>query len=62
MYNRGKLCGKKLRGTRDVIQQYISDQLLLDNKSGFRIRAYMFVSSFDPLVAFYHQGSLILNP
>lgn len=61
LYKRGQMCGKKMRRTRDVIQKYIQDQYLVDDKYRFRIRAYLFVASADPLVAFYHDGNVLLK-
>ena len=61
LYKRGLMCGKRIGKTRDIIQKYISDTLLFQNKYNFNLRAYLFVSSFDPLVAFYHDGEVILR-
>jgi len=38
-----------------IVQKYISKPLLLENKK-FDIRCFLFVSYFDPLVAFFHHG------
>lgn len=61
LYKRGQLCGKRIRKSRDIIQKYISEQTLFENKYKFKLRAYMFVSSFDPLVAYYHPGEVHLD-
>ena len=61
LYKRGQMCGKKMRRSRDVIQKYIQDQYLIDDKYRFRIRAYLFVATADPLVAFYHDGNVLLK-
>lgn len=61
IYKRGQLCGKRLRKSRDIIQKYIGSQTLFENKYKFRMRAYLFVASFDPLVAYYHKGEIQLD-
>jgi hypothetical protein len=61
VYRKGDLCGKRNKKARDVIQKYITDQVLLEDGQRFKIRAYLYVASFDPLVAYYHSGHLILN-
>jgi hypothetical protein len=61
LYKKGQMCGKRMRRTRDIIQKYVSDQLLYEGKYKFRLRSYMFVASFDPLVAFYHEGNMLLE-
>ena len=61
LYKRGQMCGNKGRRTRDIIQKYISNQHMIDKKYRFRSRAYLFVASVDPLVAFYHDGNILIQ-
>jgi len=56
LYNDGMGCG--LMNKEIIIQKYISNPLLLDQKNRFDLKAFMLVGSTHPLLVFYHDGYL----
>jgi hypothetical protein len=57
-YDSGKKCGKIF--SRYIIQKYINNPLLIQQKK-FSIRAYMLISSTDPLIVYYYGGFLRIS-
>eukprot|EP00357_Protocruzia_adherens_P006060 CAMPEP_0115042148 /NCGR_PEP_ID=MMETSP0216-20121206/46101_1 /TAXON_ID=223996 /ORGANISM="Protocruzia adherens, Strain Boccale" /LENGTH=487 /DNA_ID=CAMNT_0002424223 /DNA_START=123 /DNA_END=1586 /DNA_ORIENTATION=+ len=57
-YKSGSLCG--LFETKQIAQQYVKETFLINNRK-FDFRLYMFISSTDPLVAWYHDGFIRLS-
>ena len=52
----GSLCGKNDKPM--IIQEYISNPLLLDHNNKFDFRVYMLVASTNPTIVYYHDGFL----
>ena len=56
LYQNGTKCGFMTKAI--LVQKYITNPLLLDKNNRFDLRAYMLVSSTNPLTVFYHDGYL----
>src|SRR5690348_9516493 len=55
-YENGFQCGWKQASL--IIQEYISNPLVLDRSNKFDFRIYLLVASTNPLLAYYHDGFL----
>ena len=59
LYLNGKRCGK--RKELEVIQEYKWDQLTYEFERKVRYRAFLYVSSFSPLVVHFSHGYMMLE-
>lgn len=58
-YQNGALCGKIFDNL--LVQNYITNPLLIDKKNKFDFRIYMLVASVNPLIVFYHDGFISVS-
>ena len=61
LYKNGTLCGQRVRGAKTVIQEFVHNQILFEDKFMFKLKAFLFVASYDPLVAYYHEDGVELK-
>lgn len=61
LYKNGTLCGQRVRGTKLAIQEFVHSQILFQDKFMFKLKAFLFVASYDPLVAYYHEDGMELK-
>lgn len=59
LYQNGENCG--IRKEVEVVQRYIHRQLTYEFERKFKYRAFILVSSFDPLVIYFRHGYLLLD-
>lgn len=59
LYDNGKSCGK--RDDVELIQVYIKDQLTFHHDRKIKVRAFLYIASYEPLVVYFSQGYILLE-